>query len=167
MISIVVAIDDKRGIGKNGELLFRIPEDFTHMRSLIFGHPLIMGRKTHESIGRVLPDKTNIIITRDKDYKVPGAIVVSSLEEALKVAKKSPGAEEIVIFGGGQIFKEAMEQGIVDVLHLTVVKGDYGADVFFPEYPEFTKELSRVDRNQDGYEYSFIDLARASARVSS
>ena len=160
MVSIVVAVDEKRGIGKGGDLLFRIPEDFTHMRSLIFGHPLIMGRKTHEAIGRVLPDKTNIIITRDKDYKVAGAIVVNSLDEAIMVAKKSPGAEEIVIFGGGQIFKQALEQGIVDVLHLTVVKGDYNADVFFPPYPQFSKVIRREDRKEDGYEYSFIDLGK-------
>lgn len=156
MISIVVAIDEKRGIGKNNDLLFRIPEDFTRMRVLIHGHPLIMGRKTHEAIGRVLPDKTNIIITRDKNYKVEGAIVVGSLEEALEVAKKSPGAEEIVIFGGGQIFKEALEKGMIDKLYLTLVKGDYGADTFFPEYEkEFPTVISSETKSDEKYTYTF------------
>src|SRR5437868_15482904 len=123
-VSIIVAVDDKRGIGKDNDLLFKIPEDFKRMKELTSGHPIIMGRKTFESIGRVLPNRTNIIVTRDPAFQFEGAVVCSSLEEGLEKAKKAPGSEEIFIFGGGQIFKEALEKGLIDRLYLTLVKGD-------------------------------------------
>src|SRR5579859_2499779 len=144
-VSIIAAMDEKRGIGKNNDLLFKIPEDFTRMRNLTMGHPIIMGRKTFESIGRVLPKRTNIVVTRDSGCQIEGAIVVNSLDEAILKAQESEGAEEIIIFGGGQIFKEALEKGLVDRLHLTIVKGDYGADTFFPEYSAFTKVITREE----------------------
>jgi dihydrofolate reductase len=113
MVSIVVSIDSKNGIGKNNKRLFIIPEDYQRMKKLIFGHPLVMGRKTFESIGRVLPENTSIIITRG-DYQFPDfvkseeekakCIVVHSLEEGIEKAKTVPGSDNIVIFGGGQIW---------------------------------------------------------------
>lgn len=165
MISIIAAIDSKRGLGKNNDLLFRIPEDFKRMKRLTLGHPLIMGRKTFESIGRVLPNRTNIVVTRDKSFdprkfcssEICDVLGVGSLEEALSVAKKSPGSEEVFIFGGGQIFKEAIEKGLVDVLHLTIVEGDYGADTFFPDYSEF-KIVSEEKHEDENYKYSFLTL---------
>lgn len=159
LVSIIVAMDEKRGIGKNNNLLFRIPEDFARMKTLTSGHPLIMGRKTHESIGRVLPNRTNIIITRDPDYKVDGAVIIHSLDDAIEKAKESPGSDEIFIFGGGQVFKEALEKNLIDRLYLTLVKGDYGADTFFPEYEGFKK--IKEEHGQSGeYKYSFVDLVR-------
>src|SRR6266704_5195092 len=125
-ISIIVAIDEKRGIGKNNDLLFKIPQDFKRMKTLTNGHPLIMGRRTFDSIGRVLPNRTNIIVTRNNSFHVAGAIVCNSLEKALKHAQDEN--EEIFIFGGGQIFKEALEKGLIDRLYLTIVKGDSDAD---------------------------------------
>lgn len=161
MISIVAALDERRGIGKNNDLLFKIPQDFARMKALTNGHPIIMGSRTFKSIGRILPNRTNIIITRDKNFRLDGAVVVHSLDEAIEVAKRSPGSEEIIIFGGGQVFKEAIARDLVDVLHLTIVKGDYGADVFFPEYKDkFTKVLSEQKGKSGDYEYKFIDLAR-------
>lgn len=159
-VSIIAAIDEKRGLGKDNDLLFKIPADFKRLQEVTTGHPIIMGRKTFESIGRVLPKRTNIIITRDSAYQVEGAIVVNSLEEGLEKAKQSSGAEEVFIFGGGQIFKEALEKHIVDRLYLTKVKGDYGADTFFPDYSQFTKEISREDHEEDGYTYTFLDLEK-------
>lgn len=159
MISIIAAIDGKRGIGKGNDLLFRIPEDFKRMKELTNGHPIIMGRKTFESIGRVLPKRTNIIITRDRNYMAEGTTVVHSLAEGIKAAKKSPGLDEIFIFGGGQIFAKALP--IVDRLYLTFVKGDYGADTFFPEYSSsFTKVISQESSESDGYRYTFLTLER-------
>lgn len=156
MISIIVALDEKRGIGKANDLLFRIPEDFKRMQAITTGHPLIMGRKTYESIGRVLPKRTNIIVTRDTSYLVEGAIVCSSLEEGIEKAKESEGAEEIFIFGGGMLFKESIEKGLVDKLYLTIVKGDYGADTFFPEYEnEFSTLISSETKSDKLYSYTF------------
>ena len=159
-ISIIVAVDEKNGIGKNNDLLFKIPRDFKRMKEKTSGHPLIMGRKTFESIGRVLPNRTNIIVTRDSSFQFEGAVVVSSLEEGLEKAKEAPGADEIFIFGGGQIFKEALEKSLVDRLYLTVVNGDYHADTFFPDYSEFTKVIEKEENEEDGYQYSFVTLEK-------
>jgi len=161
-VSIIVAIDEKRGIGKNNDLLFKISEDFKRMKSLTTGHAIIMGRRTFESIGRVLPNRTNIIVTHDPDFNIAGATMSFSLEDALEKAKESPGAEEIFIFGGGQIFKEALEKGLVDRLYLTIVKGDYGADTFFPDYSQFgfTKKIEEEARESDGHQYSFVTLEK-------
>ena len=169
MISIIAAIDSKRGLGKNNDLLFKIPEDFKRMQKITMGHPIIMGRKTFESIGRVLPGRTNIIITSNPDFQLPNILqghalqsyVVGSLEEAIEIAKKSPGSEEIIIFGGGQIFTEAVEKDFVDVLHLTVVEGDYNADTFFPDYSKYDKVLSEEKGESDEYRFTFLDLAKS------
>lgn len=156
-ISAIAAMDSKRGIGKDNQLLFKIPEDFKRMRTLTFGHPIIMGRKTFESIGRVLPGRTNIIITRDLSYQAPGAILVGSLEQALKTAKERD-QREIFIFGGGQVFEEAMP--VVDRLYLTIVEGDFQADTFFPDYSAFKKILFEKNGESGNLRYTFIDLER-------
>lgn len=157
-LSIIVAIDEKRGIGRNNSLLFKIPEDFKRMKELTVGHPIIMGRKTFESIGRVLPGRTNIIVTRDQAYHIEGAHVIHSLNQAIEIAKKSQGSEEIFIFGGGAIFKQALPR--VDRLYLTVVAGDYHADTFFPDYSEFKTVLHREDHTSNENTFSFLDLER-------
>lgn len=163
-VSIIAAIDEKRGLGKGNELLFKIPGDMQRLRTLTTGHPLVMGRKTFESIGRKLPNRTHIVITRDPSHlqtlPYQPDVVVSSLEEGLEKAKAFIGAEEIFIFGGGQIFTEAIEKKLVDRLYLTIVKGEYDADTFFPEYPDFVHEINREDHEEDGYTYSFIDLEK-------
>src|SRR5687768_8176699 len=97
-------MDDKRGIGRGNELMWHIPEELKRFKEITTGHPIIMGRKTHESIKRLLPNRTNIIVTRDPNYKVEGGIVVHSIEEAIEKAKESDGGEEIFIIGGGQIY---------------------------------------------------------------
>ena len=160
-VSIIVAIDEDRGIGKNNDLLFRIPEDFKRMKEKTTGHPIIMGRKTYNSIGRLLPNRTNIIVTRDLDFKIDGAIIANSLEDGIAKAQQSSGSEEIFIFGGGQIFKEALEKDLVDRIYLTIVKGHYGADTFFPEYESLGfKKINEEEHESDGYHYSFIDLEK-------
>lgn len=157
-ISIIAAIDSKRGIGKDNQLLFKIPEDFKRMKDLTFGHPIIMGRKTFESIGRVLSGRTNIIITRNAGYSVEGAVIAPSLEQAVKIAKEKDD-KEIFIFGGGQIFAEAMP--LVNKLYLTIVEGDFGADTFFPEYePFFQKKMFEKSGIFDNLRYRFLDLER-------
>ena len=166
MISIIAAIDSKRGLGKNNDLLFKIPEDFKRMQKITKGHPIIMGRKTFESIGRVLPGRTNIIVTRDLGFKIndsgKGDVrIVRSLEEGIEAAKLAPGSEEIIIFGGGQIFTEAIEKGLVDRLYLTVVEGDYNADTFFPDYSKYDKELFREAGESSDYHFTFLDLAKS------
>nr|AIA13449.1 Dihydrofolate reductase [uncultured bacterium] len=163
-VSIIAAIDEKNGLGKNNDLLFKIPGDMQRVRSLTTGHPLVMGRKTFASLGRLLPQRSHVVITRDpsslETLSFQPEAVVSSLEEALEEVQKYPGAEEIFIFGGGQIFTEAIEKDLVDRLYLTLVKGEYDADTFFPDYSAFTKVITSEEHEEDGYSYMFLDLEK-------
>jgi dihydrofolate reductase len=173
--SIIVAMDEKRGIGKNNDLLFRIAEDFKRMTEITSGHPIIMGRKTWDSLPenrRPLPRRYNIVITRDEEFKINNLkegdnfAVVKSLEEGIRKAEEilkpvqHDSEKEIFIFGGGQIFKEAMEKGLVDKLCLTIVEGDFKADTFFPDYSEFKKVVFEKERQEREYRYKFVELKR-------
>ena len=163
-VSIIVAMDEKRGIGKNNEVPFKISEDLKRLRAITTGHPLVMGRKTFESLGRLLPNRSHIVITRDpkKIEQLPYQpnAVATSIEDGIEAGKKSPGGDEVFVFGGGEVFKEALEKGLVDRLYLTLVDGDYDADTFFPEYPKFTKVIEEIDREADGYKYKFLTLEK-------
>lgn len=165
-------MDEKRGIGKNNALMWKIPGELARFKEITMGHPIIMGRKTFESIGRILPGRTNIIITKDKRYKTAGAVVVHSFNEAVEAAKKAKnsGCEstqpsglrnrgfEIFIIGGGQIFEQVLP--LTDRLYLTLIEGDFGADTFFPDYSEFTKIISEERHAGGGYRYKFLTLER-------
>lgn len=159
-------MDEKRGIGKDNKLLFRISEDFKRMSDITRNHSIIMGRRTFESIGRILPQRTNIVITRDSErvkninFYSPEVKVVSSLAEGIEQAKQSLGSDEAFIFGGGEIFAEALKSGLVDKLYLTLVKGDYGADTFFPDYSEFKKVVFEQEGESGEYKYKFLELER-------
>lgn len=165
IVSAIAAIDEKRGLGKNNGLLFRFPADSKRVREKTKGHPIIMGRRTYDSIGRPLPNRTNIVITRDHNYSLPGILVVHSLDDAIKIAKETEEPKEtketegeIFIFGGGEIFKEALPQ--TQRLYLTVVEGDYKADTFFPDYSEFKHVIKEETGEDSGYKYIFLDLTR-------
>lgn len=163
-ICAVVAIGKNRELGKGDKLVWRIPADVQRFRDLTLGHPLIMGRKTFESIlgyrGSSLPDRTNIVITRDKDWEYEGAVVVHTLEDALEVAKKSPGSEEIHIGGGAEIYKLALPR--MDKLYLTLIDAeDKEADIFFPAYEDqFTKKVFEEEHEWNGIKYTYVDLER-------
>lgn len=162
-INIIVAMDDKRGIGKNNRLPWDIPEDLRRFKRLTRGHTIVMGRKTFESIlsyiGKPLPDRINMVITRNPDFKAEGVSINTSLEEALSEAKENE-QNEIFIIGGAQIFQQAIDMGVVDRLYLTKVQGDYGADTFFPDYPDFKKVIREEEGESKGIKYKFIDLER-------
>ncbi len=155
LISIIAAIGENRELGKDNKLLWRIPEDFKRFKELTTNHPVIMGRKTFESIGKPLPNRTNIIITRDKNYKQKNCFVVHSLEEAIDLAKTKDD-NEIFIIGGGQIYKQAIN--ITDKLYLTIVKGRFDADTFFPDYSRFKKLILQKESQSNQYKYTFLEL---------
>lgn len=157
LVSLIAAIDEHRGLGKENRLLFRIKDDHKRFKSITLGHPVIMGRKTYESIGKPLPERTNIVVTRDRSFKADGCIVCHSLDEALEQAKNGY-QHEVFVVGGGELYGQSLP--VADRLYLTVVKGVYEADVFFPEYDGF-REVSREERASDGYEYTFLTLERA------
>lgn len=160
-ISLIAALGNQRQIGKKGKLLWRIPEDMKHLRDLTIGHPIIMGRKTWDSIPeerRPLPERTNIVITRNPEYTASGAIVTNSLEEALKEARDT-GQGEIFIFGGGEIYQLAMPLAVK--LYLTLVDSSEEGDTFFPEYEEEFELINQSNKKTAGdVEYTFSVFKR-------
>lgn len=129
IISLIVAMDEKGGIGKNDRLPWRLPSDLKRFKQITMGHCLVMGRKTYETIGNPLPGRRMIIVTRQKDYFIEGCIVVGSLKEAINLAD-SDHEEELFIIGGGEIFHQAIQ--FANKIYLTTVHTDIDADVFFP-----------------------------------
>lgn len=159
-ISIIVAAAGKnRVIGTKGGMAWYIPEELKRFKEITMGHPIIMGRKTHESIGRALPGRANIVVTREPNYQAEGCVVVHSLDEAIKTAQGHEGNDEIFIIGGGQIYQEAIH--LADKLYLTYVDKEIKGDVFFPPYSEFKKVISESDwQENEGIRYKFLTLER-------
>ena len=154
-ISIIAAIGRNRELGRGNELIWRIREDLGRVKSLTMGHPIIMGRKTYDSIGRPLPGRTNIVVTR-AHMCIEGCLVFNSFEEALAAAR-AIDTEEIFVFGGASIYAEAFPH--TDRLYLTVINDSASdADVYFPDYSAFTKEVSREDRPDNEPPYSWLTL---------
>ena len=157
-ISAIAAIGENRELGKDNQLLWRIPEDSKYFKETTTGHVVIMGRKTYESMMRLLPNRTNIIVTRDIHYDIKGAVMASSLENAIQKAKKIE-KEEIFVIGGGQIYQKSLL--FVDRLYLTLVHASFpDATAFFPEYSDFSKVVSSRESKNEDYSYTFIVLER-------
>lgn len=162
-VEFVVAMAENRVIGRDNALPWHIPEDLAFFKEVTMGTPMIMGRKTYESIGRLLPGRDSVIVTRQADYRVPGAIVATSVEEALAAARWTPTGREtgrITVIGGAEIFRAALP--MADVIHLTLVHGDYEGDTVFPELDSGWREARRTDLpGHDGNPpVSFIRLER-------
>ena len=156
-ISAIAAIGKNRVIGKGNDLVWKIPDDLARFRAITKGHPVIMGRRTFESIGKPLPDRKNIVISRDKDYAPEGVIAVYSVEDALEKAKGF-GNNEIFVIGGGEIYKQMLPY--TEKLYLTIIDSEADGDVFFPDYPEFTKETFREEREYNGIKYAWVNLEK-------
>lgn len=160
-ISIIVAIGEgNRVIGDKGKLPWHIPEDLKRFRALTTGHPIIMGKNTFLSIGRVLPGRTNIVLSDAPWNDAPDGVVVAwSLEDALEKARNAPGNEEIFVIGGGMVYTQALLHA--DRLYLTLIRAHFDGDAFFPEYESiFPNVVSREDGESDGYRYAFFVLER-------
>jgi len=159
MITIIAAIANDNALGKDNQLIWHLPNDLKRFKKVTSGHHVIMGRKTFESLGRPLPNRVNIIITRNSDYTAEGCVVVHSLQEAVAAAKDDANP---FILGGAQIYKHALE--VADVLDLTFVHHSFDADAFFPEINmNVWKEDSREDFKADEknkFDYSFVKFVR-------
>lgn len=156
-ISIIVAIGKNRELGKNNELIWRISPDLKRVKELTTGHPIIMGRKTFESIGRPLPNRTNIVISRAQ-VCIESCLVFDSLAKGIEAAK-AVETEEIFIFGGASIYAEALP--LTDRLYLTIIDAeDKDADVFFPDYSEFTKIISEEKHTENDPPFTWYTLER-------
>ena len=152
MIKIIVAISKNRVIGDSNKLIWHLPADLKRFKEVTGGHPIVMGRKTYESIGRPLPNRRNIIITRDENYEVDGCEVVNSIEEALLLTNSV-----CFIIGGGEIYKQTLH--IADQIYLTQVDEDFDGDTTFPELPPSWYVSNKEDFESDEknpYKYSFI-----------
>lgn len=165
MICIIAAIGKKNELGKENKLLWDLPEDLKHFKDKTRGSAIIMGRKTFDSIGRPLPARRNIVISRDKTLGIPGAEIASSLEEAIEMAKESDESEnkEIFIIGGGGVYAQALP--IADKLYLTHVDTDFpDADTFFPEVNcdewEMIETESHEKDEHHAYDYRFATYIR-------
>lgn len=163
ILSLIVALGTNRGIGKDNALLWQIPGDLPRFKELTSGHPVIMGRKTWESIPekfRPLAGRTNIVITRDKSYPVPaGVMLAQTFPEAHSLARGADGADEVFVIGGQQVYECALP--FAGRLYLTVVDDAPTADVFFPEYEsQFSTVLKQEDHEAGGLKYSWITLER-------
>lgn len=156
-ISIIAAIGQNRELGKDNKLLWHLPEDLARFKKITTGHPVIIGRKTFESLGRPLPERLNIVITRDKNYRPQGVITANSLEEALEAAQKKDN--NIFIIGGGQLYQQTIN--IADKLYLTVVEGQFEADTFFPDYSRFKRVVFEEAKEYKGLKYKFLELERS------
>ncbi|MFD0792297.1 dihydrofolate reductase [Mucilaginibacter litoreus] len=157
-ISIIVAIAENYAIGKNNQLLWHMPNDLKHFKEITSGRTIIMGRKTFDSVGKPLPKRRNIVVTR-QDISLPGCEVVKSIDEGLALCA---GEDEVFIGGGAEIYRQAMD--ITDRIYLTIIHHDFDADTFFPEidyqrWNEVSREYHDADE-KNPYPYSFITLNR-------
>ena len=162
-LAIIVAQAENRVIGINNKLPWHLPEDLRYFKQVTMSKPIIMGRKTYESIGRPLPGRTNIVISRQEGYAPEGVKVVPSLEAAIELAESIcviDGAEEAMVIGGAQIYAEALDKA--QRLYLTEVDAEINGDAWFPEFDRSAwHEVGREDFAAEGpnpYNYSFVVL---------
>ena len=159
IISIIVAMDKKGVIGREGVLPWRLSADLKHFKAITMGKPLVMGRKTHESIGRSLPGRKNIVLTRANDFDAEGCTIVHSLDDAFQAAGD---VDEIIIMGGSRIYDQSLARA--GRLYLTEVHADVSGDVYFPEFDKAEWiELERQDHSADeknDFDYSFVVMER-------
>lgn len=161
--SIIVARADNRVIGKDNQLIWHMPHDLKFFKTTTSGHYVLMGRKSFESLGKPLPNRLNIIVTRNQDYAAEGALVVHSLQEALQLAEDQK-QQEVFILGGGEIYKQALEKGLVDRIYLTEIKDSFEGDTYFPEldknqWKETHREEYQAD-HQNPHDYAFVTLEK-------
>lgn len=143
-ITIIAAMSKNRIIGKNNKLPWHIPEDLKYFRAKTRNKPVIMGRKTHESIGIVLPERMNIILTRNPNYHVNGATIVSSMKKALEKCKEF---DEVMVIGGAEIYKQGLE--FANRIYLTIIDQEIDGDAFFPELDDNWKKIDTDQRNSN------------------
>lgn len=161
MLSIVVAYDQRQLIGANGSLPWHLPADLKHFRAITMGKPIVMGRRTHESIGHPLPGRTNIVITSEHGYRSAGCVIANDLDAAVAAAREL--ADEVMVIGGSTLYAATLPGA--DRIYLTEVHATFDGDVYFPSYDRLRwSETERHDHAADAanpYPYSFVVLDRA------
>ncbi len=160
-VTLIAAAGENNALGKDKDLVWHLPDDFKRFKKLTTGHTIIMGRKTFETFPKLLPNRTHVIITRKKDYKPEGVLVVHSLEDALEKAKND---KQPFVIGGGEIYKLALPKA--DKIELTRVHGSFEADTFFPEIDETNWKLtsSAFHPKDEKHDYAFTYLTYERAK---
>ncbi len=157
MISIIAIIGAKRELGYNNKLLWQLPGDLRNFKKITSGHSVIMGRKTFESIGAPLPERTNIIITRNKNYQFPGCEIVNNVKSIIN--KYQDSKEEIFVIGGGMIYEIFLP--FTKKLYLTLVNKSPLADTYFPDYSDFKKIIFQSElKTENNIKYKFLELTK-------
>lgn len=163
-ISMIAAVAENRVIGKDNDLVWSLPDDMKFFMTKTSGHNIILGRKNYESLPkkyRPLPNRVNIIMTRNDQYKAEGTTVVGSLPEAIQKAEEN-GEDEVFIIGGGEIYKLGLD--VADVMYITEIKAEFEGDAFFPEYDKSVwKEVERIQHSKDerhDYAFDFVTYER-------
>lgn len=149
IISLIAAMGKNRVIGKNNQMMWYLPKEFKYFKDTTIGHCIVTGRKNFEATGRALPGRTNIIVTRNHDYKAEGCLVVNSIESAIEYAKNN-GETELFICGGGQIYRDSIP--FADRIYLTYVDFEVEGDVYFPEFDEsiyHKKLITELDKSEN------------------
>ena len=167
IISIIAAIAKNYAIGRNGDLLYHLTDDLKRFKQLTSNHTVIMGRKTFESLPHgPLPNRRNIVITSNPNWTYPDVEVARSIEDAIS---KSASEQEVFIIGGGSVYKEAIEKGLVDNMYITEIKDTpKDADVFFPEIPDnfdVTYAEYHTADEKNPYDYSFVDYKKINNKI--
>ncbi|HUQ29119.1 MAG TPA: dihydrofolate reductase [Usitatibacter sp.] len=161
-ISLVVAVARNGVIGRDNALPWRLAADLAHFKRVTMGHPIVMGRRTHESIGKPLPGRKNIVVTRNPAFQAPGCAVVGSLDEAWREAD---GADEVCVIGGTTLFEETLP--MADLIHLTEVQADVQGDTFFPPFDRGEWDEREVARHpadeRNAYPTRILELTRRKA----
>ena len=161
LLSIIVAVSENGAIGLNNQLIWRLPDDLKRFKQLTIGHPMIMGRKTFESIGKPLPGRQSIVITRDKNFSFEGVLVAHTLEKAIEKAVQT-GTDEAFVIGGGDIYNQV--QNKADKLYITEVHTRTKGDTFFKiENPDLWEEKEREHHPSDekhNFPFDFVNLIR-------
>ncbi|BAN35677.1 dihydrofolate reductase [Sulfuricella denitrificans skB26] len=152
-ISIIAAMARNRVIGIANTLPWRLPEDLKHFKALTLGHHILMGRKTYESLGRPLPGRTSVVITRSQDLQVPGCLVANSIAEAVAACNND---DEIFFIGGENLYRQALD--VADRIYLTEIKADFSGDAWFPEFDtNLWREAERkACKSESGLECDFL-----------
>lgn len=163
VLTIVAAVARNSTIGINNQLPWHLPEDLKHFKATTLGKPVLMGRKTYESIGRPLPGRLNIVITRQPDWQVDGVVTAHSVEHALALAGAVP---EVCLIGGADLYRQALNQA--NKLVLTEIAADYEGDAHFPEVdPVVWAEASRAEQlSADGLAYAFVEYQRRDSSLA-
>lgn len=159
-ISIIAAMGKNRAIGNAGKIPWHLPADLAHFKNITMGHPVIMGRKTYESIGRPLPDRQNIIVTNQAGYRAGGCETASSLERAIEIAH----GDEVFVIGGAEIYRQSLP--LANRIYLTVVDREFPADAYFPELDgkiwRETENIPVARDEKNPYSCSFLKFERVS-----